>query len=53
MPVYNLVEYSDYYSKTSGSLWQYWRNKPALNNNGVIVAFNVASVTDSFNFKKK
>ena len=23
MPMYNLVEYSDYYSKLSGSLWQY------------------------------
>ena len=23
MPMYNLVEYSDNYSKTSGSLWQY------------------------------
>ena len=24
MPVYNLIEYSDNYSKTSGSLWQYY-----------------------------
>ena len=23
MPMYNLIEYSDTYSKTSGSLWQY------------------------------
>ena len=23
MPTYNLIEYSDNYSKTSGSLWQY------------------------------
>ena len=23
MPIYNLIEYSDNYSKTSGSLWQY------------------------------
>ena len=23
MPMYNLIEYSDNYSKTSGSLWQY------------------------------
>ena len=28
MPVYNLIEYSDYYSKTSGSLWQYYRDEP-------------------------
>ena len=25
MPMYNLIEYSDAYSKTSGSLWQYYR----------------------------
>ena len=23
MPMYNLIEYSDYYSKRSGSLWQF------------------------------
>ena len=26
MPVYNLIEYSDNYSKT-GSLWQYYRDE--------------------------
>ena len=31
MPMYNLIEYSDNYSKTSGSLWQYDRDDP--NNN--------------------
>ena len=30
MPMYNLIEYSDDYSKTSGSLWQYCRDEPAL-----------------------
>ena len=25
MPIYNLIEYSDNYSKTSRSLWQYYR----------------------------
>ena len=25
MAMYNLIEYSDSYSKTSGSLWQYYR----------------------------
>ena len=25
MPMYNLIEYSDNYAKTSGSLWQYYR----------------------------
>ena len=28
MPIYNLTEYSDDYAKTSGSLWQYFRDEP-------------------------
>ena len=28
MPIYNLIEYSDNYSKTSGSLWQYYKDDP-------------------------
>ena len=28
MPMYNLTEYSDSYSKTSGSLWQYYKDDP-------------------------
>ena len=51
MPMYNLIEYSDNYSKTSGSLWQYCKEIPAINDNGAIVAFNGAHDTDSFNFK--
>ena len=31
MPMYNLIEYSDNYSKTSGSLWQYCSDE--TNNN--------------------
>ena len=30
MPMYNLIQYNDAYSKTSGSLWQYFRGEPAL-----------------------
>ena len=41
MPMYNLIEYSDNYSKTSGSLWQYYKDDP--NNN----------LTDSESFKSK
>ena len=26
--MYNLIEYSNNYSKTSGSLWQYYRDDP-------------------------
>ena len=53
MPMYNLIEYSDNYSKTSGSLWQYCKSIPALDNNDNIVDFSGANVTDSFNFKTK
>ena len=28
MPMYNLIEYSDNYSKTSRSLWQYYKDEP-------------------------
>ena len=31
MPMYNLIEYSDNYSKTSGSLWQYYKDDPNHN----------------------
>ena len=41
MSMYNLTEYSDNYSKTSGSLWQYYKNEP--NNN----------IADSEPFKSK
>ena len=41
MPMYNLIEYSDNYSKTSGSLWQYYKDDPNDN------------LTDSESFKSK
>ena len=41
MPMYNLIEYSDNYSKTSGRLWQYYRDEPNDN------------LTDSESFKSK
>ena len=28
MPMYNVIEYSDNYAKTTGSLWQYFRDEP-------------------------
>ena len=28
MPMYNIIEYSDNYSKISGSLWQFYRDEP-------------------------
>ena len=53
MPMYNLLESSDNYSKTSASLWQYYKEIPAVNNNDNPVDFNGANETDSFKFKSK
>ena len=33
MNMYNLVEYSENYSQTSGSLWLYYRDQPAFDSN--------------------
>ena len=41
MPMCNLMEYSDNHSKTSGSLWQYYRYEPNDN------------LTDSESYKSK
>ena len=51
--MYNLIEYSDNYAKTTGSLWQYCKDIPARNNNNEITEFTGGNTTDSFNFKAK
>ena len=43
MPIYNLIEYSDNYSKTSGSLWQCYKDDPNVN----------LENSESFKFKVK
>ena len=53
MRMYNVIEYSDNCSNTSGSLWQYCKEIPAVNHNDAIAHFNDANTTDSFNFKTK
>ena len=53
IPMYNLIEYSDNYAKTTGSLWQYCKDIPALNANYDIIIFAEGNATDSFNFKVK
>ena len=53
MPMYNLIEYSANYSKTSGSLQKYCKDIPAINNDGDIVDFYEANSTDSITFKAK
>ena len=53
MPMYNLKECSDAYLKTSGGLWQYYRDdEPALNTNGEIIDFP-ANNNNSASFKFK
>ena len=49
MPTYNLLEYSKNYSKTTGSLWNYHRDKPNSSENGDINY----SITDSKSFDCK
>ena len=54
MPMYNLIEYSDSYAKTTGSLWQYCKDIPARSNaNNAIIIFSEDNITDSFKFKAK
>ena len=53
MPMYNLIEYSNNYSKTSGNLWQYCKEIPAVDGDDNIANFDGANATDSFNFKTK
>ena len=53
MPMYNLIECSDNYAKTTGSLWQYCKDIPARNANDDIVIFADGNTTDSFNCKVK
>ena len=52
MPMHNLIEQSDSCQKTSGSLWQYYRDKTAPGNNNIISfpANNDKSI--SFKFKQ-
>ena len=54
MPMYNLIEYSDNYAKTTGSLWQYCKDILARNDaNNAIIIFSEDNITDSFKFKAK
>ena len=49
MAIYNLIEYNDNYSDTSGSLWQFKRGEQNMNNR------NAANVTTDYSssFKYK
>ena len=41
MPMYNLIEYKDNYSKPAGNLWKYYRDKTALTDAGAIANFYI------------
>ena len=49
MPMYNLIEYSESYSKTLGSLWNYYRDEA---NSGAENNINY-SIKDSKSFDYK
>ena len=49
MPLYNLLQYSKNYRKTSGSLWNYYRDEP---NSGAVGHINY-SIKDSKSFDYK
>ena len=54
MPLYNLIENSDNYSKTSEYLWQYYRDKSFLDANGAITDFPADDNNSApFKFKTK
>ena len=50
MPMYNLLEYSKNYSKTTGSLWNYYKDEP---NNPPPNNYNADPITNSASFKYK
>ena len=49
MPIYNLIEYSGNYLKTSGICkhLQHWRDQPAVNNDAINDFIVANSITDS------
>ena len=53
MPLYNLIEYSDNYSKTFGILWQYDRDEPFIGDNDNIIDVPDDPDSASFNYKQK
>ena len=50
MSMYNLIQYSDNYSDTSESLWQFKRDEQPINNNGAFVNIT-AENSSSFKYK--
>ena len=53
IPIYNLIECSDNYLKTSRSLWQYYKDEPFMNNHGVITDVHDGPDNVSFKYNQK
>ena len=53
MPMYNLIEYSNNYSKTSESLWQYCKDEIALTDACATADFCASDNSVLFKFKQK
>ena len=51
--MYNLIECSDNYSHTSGSLWQFKRDEHPIDNNGAFINITDDTVADEANRKKE
>ena len=51
--MYKLIEYTDIYSKITGSLWQYYRDEPALGNNGNKIFLLVTIIVFCLNLTNK
>ena len=55
MQLYNLIEYSDNYSKTSGSLWQYYRDEVIANSSiilGLLLILLLMIIVNHLNLNK-
>ena len=50
IPIYNLIEYGDDLSDTSGSFWQFKRDEQPIDNNGTSINLN-AENSSSFKYK--
>ena len=51
MPMYNLIEYSDKYSDTSGNLWQFKRDEMEGNFDSTVDGNHIPNNSSLFNYK--
>ena len=50
MPMYNLLEYSKNYKKTTGSLWNYYRDEPNSSTDNNNLTHSISN-SKSFDYK--